>query len=62
MTYRWMDRQNDGQPKSSLAILFQSGAIMMCNNISLGLVNINASTKFGKILSICSRYLAETKL
>ena len=28
---------------------------MMCNNPNLDLVNINAYTKFGKILSICSQ-------
>ena len=27
----------------------------MCNNLNLGLVNINAYIKFGEILSICSQ-------
>ena len=31
---------------------------MMCNNANLDLVNINAYTKFGEILSICSQILS----
>ena len=61
----------EGQGESSIAPLFQSGAIIMTaikghnsvkilrkitgNNPKLDLVNVNVHTKFGQILSIRSR-------
>ena len=49
------ERQNDGitggQGESSIAPLFQSGAIMTGNNPKLDLVNVDVHTKFGLILS-----------
>ena len=34
---------------------------MMCNNPNLDLVSINAYTKFGKFLSICSQGLEQKR-
>ena len=45
----------EGQGESSIAPLFQSGAIITGNNPKLDLVNVNVHTKFGQILSIRSR-------
>ena len=45
----------EGQGESSIAPLFQSGAIMTGNNPKLDIVNDDGHTKFGRILSICSR-------
>ena len=46
----------EGQGESSIAPLFQSGAIKMTgNNPKLDLVNVDVLTKSGQILSICSR-------
>ena len=56
----------EGQGESSIAPLFQSGAIIKCrnsikilgkmtgNNPKLDLVNVDVHTKFGQILSTCS--------
>ena len=64
---RLSDRKNDGQPKSSIAPLFQSRAQikghnsgtnvqnLMCNNNDLDLVNMITYIKFGEILSIHSQ-------
>ena len=65
------DGMTEGQGESSIAPLFQSGAIIMTaikghnsvkilrkitgNNPKLDLVNVNVHTKFGQILSIRSR-------
>ena len=46
----------EGQGESSIAPLFQSGAIItMGNNPKLDLVNADVHTKFGQILSIRSQ-------
>ena len=45
----------EGQGESSIAPLFQSGAIMTGNNPKLDLVNVDVHTKFGRILTICSQ-------
>ena len=45
----------EGQGESSIAPLFQSGAIMTGNNPKLDLVNVDVHTKFGQILSIHSQ-------
>ena len=45
----------EGQGESSIAPLFQSGAIMTSNNPKLDLVNDDVHTKFGQILSIRSQ-------
>ena len=45
----------EGQGESSIAPLFQSGAIMTGNNPKLDLVNDDVHTKFGQILSIRSQ-------
>ena len=45
----------EGQGESSIAPLFQSGAIMTGNNPKLDLVNDDVHTKFGRILSIRSQ-------
>ena len=45
----------EGQGESSIAPLFQSGAIMMGNNPKLDLVNVDLHTKFGQILLIRSQ-------
>ena len=34
----------------------------MCNNPNLDLININANTKFGKILSFCSQDVERKKI
>ena len=44
----------EGQGESRIAPLFQSGAIMTCNNHKLDLVSVDVHTEFGQILSICS--------
>ena len=40
---------------TSIAPLFQSGAIMTGDNPKLDIVNVDVHTKFDQILSICSR-------
>ena len=45
----------EGQGESSIAPLFQSGAIMTGNNPKPDLVNVDVHTKFGWILSIRSQ-------
>ena len=45
----------EGQGESSIAPLFQSGAIIMGNNPKLDLVNVDVHTQFGQILPICSQ-------
>ena len=47
--------KTEGQGESSIAPLFQSGAIMTGNNPKLDLVNVDVHTKFGIILSIRSQ-------
>ena len=49
------DGKTEGQGESSIAPLFQSGAIMMGNNPKLDLVNDDVHTKSGRILSIQSQ-------
>ena len=49
------DGTTEGHGESSIAPLFQSGAIMTGNNLKLDHVNIDVHIKFGQILSICSR-------
>ena len=63
------DGMTEGQGESSIAPLFQSGAIikgrnsvkilrkMTGNNPKLDLVNDDVHTKFGPILSICSQHI-----
>ena len=41
--------------KSRATTLVQMFGKMMCNNPNVDLVNMNAYTKFGEILSICSQ-------
>ena len=55
MTERRKDRITEEQCESSIAPLFQSGAIMTGNNPKLDLVNDDVHTKFGRILSIRSQ-------
>ena len=40
----------EGQGESSIAPLFQSGAIITGNNPKLDLVNVDVHTKFGRML------------
>ena len=45
----------EGQGESSIAPLFQSGAIITGNNPKLDHVNVDMHTKFGRILSMHSQ-------